>query len=79
MRVRGYEVDFLWREERLVVEIDGYVFHSSRSAFERDRRRDADLQASGFSVMRVTWRQLTDESVAVVARLVQRLSSHSWS
>jgi very-short-patch-repair endonuclease len=78
VRVRPYEVDFLWRAERLIVEVDGYAFHSTRAAFERDRRRDADLQARGFSVMRVTWRQLAHEPEAVVARLAQRLSSRQW-
>lgn len=37
-RVGRHEVDFLWRERRLVVEVDGYAFHSSRAAFERDRQ-----------------------------------------
>lgn len=67
--LHGHTVDFLWRRSRLVVEIDGYRFHSSRSAFERDRRRDAQLGAAGYRVMRVTWRQMAEESYAVVARL----------
>jgi very-short-patch-repair endonuclease len=50
-------------------------FHSSRRAFERDRRRDADLNAAGFRVLRITWRQLVEEPVAVVARLAQALAS----
>ena len=72
-RVGGYEVDFLWPAERLIVEVDGYAFHSTRTAFERDRLRDADLQARGYRVIRVTWRQLVDESEAVLARLAQAL------
>jgi len=40
-RLHGYEVDLLWPDQRLVVEVDGYAFHSHRAAFERDRRRDA--------------------------------------
>ena len=72
-RVAGYEVDFLWPAERLIVEVDGYAFHSTRTAFERDRLRDADLQARGYRVIRVTWRQLVDESEAVLARLAQAL------
>ena len=82
VRVAGHEVDFLWREVGLVVEVDGFAFHSSREAFERDRLRDAELQAHGFTVMRVTWRQLVDTPEALVARLAavltwphQRLSS----
>jgi len=40
-RIQGYEVDFLWREQRLIVETDGWQAHGTRGAFERDRRRDA--------------------------------------
>ncbi|HEY3729294.1 MAG TPA: type IV toxin-antitoxin system AbiEi family antitoxin domain-containing protein [Solirubrobacteraceae bacterium] len=69
-RIHGYEVDFLWREQRLVVEIDGYRYHSTRRAFEHDRRKDATLHAAGLGTMRITWRQLEAEPFAVIARLV---------
>jgi very-short-patch-repair endonuclease/predicted transcriptional regulator of viral defense system len=72
--LHGFLVDFLWRDERLVVEVDGYEFHRDRAAFERDRRRDQVLTAAGYRVIRVTWRQLRDEPVAVVARLAQALA-----
>jgi len=74
-RIGRYEVDFLWREQRLVVEFDGYAYHSTRAAFERDRGRDADLQAAGYRVMRVTWRQLVETPEAVVARIAQALAT----
>lgn len=51
VRIHGYAVDFLWRSQRLVVEIDGFRFHSTRSAFEHDRRKDAALRAAGLAVM----------------------------
>jgi very-short-patch-repair endonuclease len=70
----GYEVDFLWREERLIVEVDGFAFHSSRAAFERDRLRDADLQAQGFRIIRVTWRQIVDHPEAMLVRITKTLS-----
>jgi very-short-patch-repair endonuclease len=73
-RLGAYEVDFLWPRHRLVVEVDGYRFHSQRSAFERDRRRDAELTRRGFTVIRVTWRQLVDEPHAVVARIAAALA-----
>jgi len=72
--VAGYEVDFLWPRERLVVEIDGFAFHASAASFERDRRRDAELTGAGMRVIRVTWRQLADEPEAVLARLVRALA-----
>lgn len=71
--VHGHEVDFLWREQGVVVEVDGFQFHSTREAFERDRRRDADLQSAGLRVLRVTWRQIVDESYATLARVVRGL------
>jgi very-short-patch-repair endonuclease len=46
-RVAGYEVDFLWRDHRLVVEVDGYAFHGHRLAFERDRAKQQALTAHG--------------------------------
>lgn len=73
-RVHGYEVDFLWRAQRLVVEIDGFRFHSTRRAFEGDRRKDATLKAAGLATMRVTWDQIEHELLAVTARLGQALA-----
>lgn len=73
VRIAGYEVDVLFESAGLVVEVDGFAFHAGRAAFERDRRRDADLQAAGLRVMRVTWRQLTEEPEAVLVRIVRAL------
>jgi very-short-patch-repair endonuclease len=74
VRLHGYEVDFHWRAQRLVVEIDGFQFHSTRRAFEHDRRKDATLRAAGIATMRVTWRQMTEESYTVIAQLAQALT-----
>jgi very-short-patch-repair endonuclease len=71
-RIAGYEVDFFWPKERVVFEVDGYRFHSTRSAFERDRRKDAALKAAGIDPNRITWWQLTQEPLAVVVQVVQR-------
>jgi very-short-patch-repair endonuclease len=72
-----YEVDLLWRREQLVVVVDGFAFHSSERKFEADRVRDARLAADGFQVIRVTWRQVVKEPVAVVARVAQILARNS--
>ena len=61
-RIGPYEVDAVWSQARVVVEVDGYAFHGTRAAFERDRRRDADLAARRFAVLRFTWRELTPAS-----------------
>ena len=75
VRLLGFEVDFVWRAARLVVEVDGHAFHAHRAAFERDRERDQALVAAGFRVIRVTWRQLEREPLAVMARIAQALRS----
>jgi very-short-patch-repair endonuclease len=74
-RLGKWEVDALWRRRRLVVEVDSFAFHSTREAFERDRRKDADLMDAGYRVQRITWRQLVDEREAVVARVARALSA----
>jgi predicted transcriptional regulator of viral defense system len=65
----AYKADFLWREQRLVAETDGYRFHSSRRAFEHDRLRDQRLTLAGFTVVRLTWRQLSQEPERVLTTL----------
>jgi len=57
-RVAGYEVDMLWRHERVVVELDGWAYHGAKAQFDRDRDKDAALLAAGFPVVRVTWERL---------------------
>ncbi len=71
VRLGRYVADFLWRAERLVVETDGFAFHGDRGAFERDRRRDAELTAAGFTVLRFTWHQLLAEREVILVRLGQ--------
>jgi predicted transcriptional regulator of viral defense system len=71
--VAGIEVDFLWPEARLVVEVDGFEFHRDRTAFERDRRRDARLQLAGYRVVRITYRRLVEEPESVVADIAALL------
>lgn len=70
----GFEIDFLWPDRSLAVEIDGFAYHGTRAAFERDRRRDARLRAAGITVIRVTWRRLIQEPIAVMVEIAQALA-----
>lgn len=63
------EADCVWRTQRLVVELDGYASHGTSSAFERDRARDRRLQAAGWRVLRITWRQLHNEPETIASQL----------
>jgi very-short-patch-repair endonuclease len=72
VEVGPFIADFLWPGARLVVELDGYRAHGTRSAFESDRDRDVQLKLLGYDVVRLTWRQLTSQP-AQVARALRRL------
>lgn len=73
-QLHGFLVDFLWPHARLILEVDGHDTHGDRLAFEEDRRRDQIHAAAGYTVIRVTWRQLTEEPLAVIARIAQALA-----
>jgi very-short-patch-repair endonuclease len=64
--IEGQEVDLLWAEAKVIVELDSWEFHRTRHAFERDRARDVKLQLAGYRVLRFTWRQLETEPQVVV-------------
>jgi very-short-patch-repair endonuclease len=75
--VAGFTADFLWPEQRLIVEVDGYPFHAHRAAFERDHRRDIVHRDAGYVVLRFTGKQLEEAPyyvIAVIARALDRLS-----
>ena len=55
----GMEVDFLWPDRRLVVEVDGFQAHGTPAALNRDHRRDRRLRAAGYEPVRFTWSDLT--------------------
>jgi hypothetical protein len=67
--VGGYEVDFVWRARRLIVEVDGYAYHRSPRAFETDRERDVALTLAGWRVLRFTWRHITARPAWVAAAI----------
>jgi very-short-patch-repair endonuclease len=71
-RVQGMEVDFSWPAHRLVAEVDGFRYHGTRAAFERDRVRDATLTAAGWRVVRFTDRQVR-RAAAATAQLLEAL------
>ncbi|MDP1849348.1 MAG: DUF559 domain-containing protein, partial [Solirubrobacteraceae bacterium] len=65
----GAEADFLYREQRLIVEVDGRSTHATKRAFQSDRRRDQRLMLLGWRVVRFTWQQVMYEPAYVAATL----------
>ncbi|MGN6662728.1 MAG: type IV toxin-antitoxin system AbiEi family antitoxin domain-containing protein [Solirubrobacterales bacterium] len=66
---KRYRVDCHWPGTGQIVELDGWQGHKTRTAFREDRARDRALRVAGYSVTRLTWRQLDDEPEAVAADL----------
>lgn len=53
-------------EGRLVVELDGFAYHRDRHSYREDRRRDRELVARGYLVLRFTWEDVVREPLRVV-------------
>lgn len=74
VRIGKARVDFLFGD-RLVVEIDGREYHSGEERFESDRRRDAQLSAAGYRVLRFSYAQVmfhwSEVQAAVLAAIVR--------
>jgi len=75
--LRGSLLDFCWPDARLIVEVDGHPFHSSRPAVERDHCRDLIHREAGYEVIRFTARQLEEEPVYVAIVIARALDRHS--
>jgi very-short-patch-repair endonuclease len=72
IRDRFYEVDCLWGDRKVAIELDGAAAHGTDKAFHQDRERDRILAAEGWTPSRVTWDhiQLTADEVAADLRLI---------
>ncbi len=73
--IDGWLADAYWPDHRLVVEVDGYLGHRTRAQLERDHQRDFELRAAGYTVLRYTWRQLTETPAAIACELRQYVRS----
>jgi len=75
VKLGRYEVDFLWRAQRLVVEVDSFTYHRGSVAFHADHARDLDLRAAGYTVFRFDDLQLEEEPERVLRDLTRELGS----
>ncbi|HEY0278743.1 MAG TPA: DUF559 domain-containing protein [Solirubrobacterales bacterium] len=70
---KTYEVDFLWRRQKLVIETDGGRFHDNPAAGSRDSERNHALSAAGYAIPRLGWEDLRDRPGATMAELRRAL------
>ena len=73
VHIRGIEVDFLFAEASLVVEVDGDRYHGTAFARRNDADKQARLEAAGYRVIRLTWHQVTEREAETVTRLKRAL------
>lgn len=69
VRVGGYVVDVLFRTEKVVIEVDGWAFHSDQEVFQSDRERQNTIALRGLQVLRFTWLDLTQYPDRVIATI----------
>ncbi len=74
VKLGRWEVDFLWREQKLVVEIDSFLYHRGSVSFHEDHARDLDLRRRGYVVLRFTEKQLEEEPEHLAADVARALS-----
>ena len=70
VRIGRYRVDFLWPAERLVVEVDGYIYHRGRRAMREDNDRDLELELAGYRVVRVEDTRINDDPAGLAAAVL---------
>lgn len=63
------EIDAVWPRQRIAVELDSWTWHHHRQAFQRDREKGNVLAAAGWTVLRFTYRDVTDRPAAVASQL----------
>lgn len=72
-RLGPYEPDFMWREQRLIVELDSYQFHGGPDGFHNDREKDLVFRDAGFDVLRPTRNHVIHEPARVLVSVVRAL------
>jgi very-short-patch-repair endonuclease len=72
--IEDCEVDAVWLEQQILVELDAYYSHGTRAAFEGDRRRDAKLESLEYRVIRITEERLKTEPDEIANELRRLLS-----
>lgn len=75
IRIEGRRLypDVLMRDRPLIIEVDGYAFHGGREAFQKDRERLNLFAQAGFTVLRFTWEDLTQNPATVITRIRRTL------
>ena len=75
----GKEIDFLYREPKVAIELDGGAAHGTPAAVDHDRRKDAYMRSKGYEVLRYSWWQIEEDTEAVIAEISAKLAARTRS
>jgi very-short-patch-repair endonuclease len=70
-----FEADFVWREQKLIVELDSATYHSGPGVFQRDHEKDLVFRGAGFDVMRPTRAHVVYQGPRVLVLIAQALAA----
>lgn len=75
--VNGYRLDFAFPDAKLAVECDGHRWHSNSQAQAKDAKRDRELAADGWLVLRFAGTEIHNDVAAVVAEIKRHLAERA--
>jgi very-short-patch-repair endonuclease len=73
VRFGRFEADFVWREQKVIVELDSATYHSGPGVFQRDREKGLVFQGAGYDLLRPTRHHVVHQGPRVLVLLVKAL------
>jgi len=73
--VAGYKVDAAFPKQKVVIEVDGFAFHTDEEVFQIDRQRQNTIALTGWQILRFTWLDLTEYPERVIAVIRSAISA----
>jgi very-short-patch-repair endonuclease len=70
-----FEADFVWHEQKLIVELDSATYHSGPGVFQRDREKSLFFRCEGFDVLRPNRAHVVHQGARVLVLLAQALAA----
>lgn len=62
-------VDLVWQAGKIIVEVDGYRWHSSREKFRADRHRDYELMLSHYRILRLSDEEIQEDALLALEKI----------
>lgn len=72
-QIGRYRVDFAHEPSKTVIELDGHATHSSPDAIARDRKRQREIDATGWKVIRYGGKEITSDAYSCALEVYDKL------